>query len=75
MVAAIYDWPIEIQCRICGLTYITTVNSDDFRDWYANGTPIQKAFDYLSNDERELFISETCGSCFDKMFPPLDNDE
>jgi hypothetical protein len=76
MVAAVYDWPIEVQCRICGVEYVTTVNSDDFRDWYNGISPIQNAFHYLSASERELILSETCGKCFDKMFPPdLDNDE
>ena len=75
MVAAIYQWNLDIRCRMCGVDHVILVNKDDFKDWYVGGVHIQDAFPYLSASERELILSETCGECFDKMFPPLDNDE
>lgn len=75
MVAATRQWNLDIQCRMCGVDYIVFVNKDDFKDWYIGGVHAQEAFPYLSANERELLLSETCGECFDKMFAPLDNDE
>ena len=43
------------------------VNGQDVVDW-KGGKYIQDAMPYLSADERELLISGTCGTCFDKMF-------
>ena len=43
------------------------VNLHDMGRWQ-NGSLIQDAMPYLSADERELLISGTCGTCFDKMF-------
>lgn len=75
MVAAVRDTICEAFCKHCGTEYILTVNKSDMYDWYNGMLPIQQALPYLSASERELLLSGTCGDCFDKMFPPLDNDE
>lgn len=59
--------PIEITCGICREVYTVTVAPDDLYDW-RHGKFAQDAFPYLSAAERELLISRTCGSCFDRMF-------
>ena len=55
------------QCVKCKNVHILLVNSDDLQQW-KDGELIQDAMPYLSADERELLISGTCGTCFDKMF-------
>ena len=54
-------------CRSCSESISLMVNGQDVVDWQG-GKYIQDAMPYLSVDERELLISGTCGSCFDKMF-------
>ena len=56
-----------IYCRYCDKPYNLRVNITDVADWQM-GKYIQDAMPYLSADERELFISETCGVCCDEMF-------
>jgi len=46
------------------------VNPKDLSDWKSEKKYIQDAMPYLSDSEREILISKTCGECFDKMFPP-----
>ena len=76
MVCAVRDLPVDIQCHMCRGWYNVLVNTDDLLDWTSGSLPIQDALGYLSSNERELLISQTCGDCFDKLFPPdLDNDE
>ncbi len=43
------------------------VRFEDYKAW-ENGKVIQDAMPYLTPGEREVLISGTCGSCFDKMF-------
>ena len=56
-----------ITCNSCQKSYDLMVNYKDVEAWM-NGKYIQDAMPYLSADERELFISRTCGPCFDEMF-------
>lgn len=75
MVAAVLDLPVDIECVRCRRWFNILVNRYDLDDWMSGSMPIQEAMEYLSPSERELLLSQTCGDCFDKMFPPLDNDE
>ena len=76
MVAAVYDLPVDIECVHCRRWFNILVNRHDLGDWLSGTLPIQDALGYLSSNERELLISQTCGDCFDKLFTPdLDNDE
>lgn len=58
---------VSQKCNSCGETKTLLVCITDFADWQL-GKYIQDAMPYLSADERELLISKTCGTCFDKMF-------
>lgn len=59
-----------LQCRMCGSSYAIIYNREDMLDWLSGEKFVQDAMPYLSNAERELLISETCGDCFNKLFPP-----
>lgn len=58
---------MDVACNVCHDHFTLTVNTKDIIKWQ-QGTLIQDALDYLSDDERELLISNTCGPCFDHMF-------
>lgn len=62
---------LPVMCRICKDTHILRVHSYDLTRWQ-NGEYVQNAFRYLSADERELLVSNTCPSCWDKIFPDKD---
>tara|TARA_Y100001951_G_C11120801_1_gene172647 strand:- start:229 stop:489 length:261 start_codon:yes stop_codon:yes gene_type:complete len=60
-------------CTICGFQDSFIVDNEDLHAW-KEGAIIQDVLAYLEADQRELLISQTCGSCFDKMFPPNEED-
>ena len=56
-----------VQCRICKDLHHVQFNGHDYVDWQ-DGKYLQDAMPYLTEDERELMISQICGPCFDSMF-------
>lgn len=62
---------VEIKCKICGKTHMFEVNPKGYK-LYEEGMLIQKALPELTPNQRELMISQICGTCFDKIF---ENDE
>lgn len=76
MVAAIHNrsFVLDVQCWNCTKWYSIILNKQDLVD-YSSGSVGISAMDYLNDSERELIMSQTCGSCFDSLFAPLDNDE
>jgi hypothetical protein len=77
MVAANQDrsFVLDVECWHCGKVTVLIVNKEDLIDWMSGAGPIEKILYYLSANERELLISNTCGECFDNLFPPLDIDD
>lgn len=61
-------------CRFCGTTHTLTVDINDYFNWQ-EGTHIQDAMPYLTPAERELLISQTCQTCWDKMFADDEEEE
>lgn len=62
---------------MCQTTYNLTVKEQDHIEWQKGKGPkrhAQVAFPYLTAGERELLISETCDDCFQKLFPPEEED-
>jgi hypothetical protein len=64
-----------IQCSSCGREFPLVVNAEDYENWSRRGVFAQVAFPYLTPDERELLISQTCGDCWEKLFPPEEDEE
>tara|TARA_Y100000296_G_scaffold55069_1_gene63222 strand:+ start:227 stop:469 length:243 start_codon:yes stop_codon:yes gene_type:complete len=58
---------IPAVCVRCGETTIITAKVSDIIAW-KEGELIQNALPYLTKEERELLISNTCGKCFREMF-------
>ena len=63
---------IRATCLRCGETTVIKAKVSDVVAWQ-NGELIQDVLSYLSEEERELLISKTCGKCFDEMFPDSDD--
>ena len=61
------DDAIVVVCRTCKTSHTLLVCLNDFADWQ-RGSYIQDVMPYLSADERELLISQTCGGCWENMF-------
>lgn len=59
---------VNITCRLCKNNYPITAKLNDLLAWKA-GTLIQQALPYLTIDQRELLISNTCNNCYHGMFP------
>lgn len=59
---------VAVPCRLCDTVHDLTVNVEGFVSWQA-GEFIQEALPELDADDRELLISGTCPTCWDKMFP------
>lgn len=58
---------VEVQCIMCKTTHTVKVPKDGYRKWL-NGARIQDVMPELSANDRELLISNICGTCFDQMF-------
>ena len=57
---------VLIQCRMCAKWIVLRVDPDDVLA-FNEGMYIQDACPYLPPDLRELFISQTCGACWDLL--------
>ena len=77
MVAAVHDrsFILDAKCWRCGSVTLIILNKEDLLDWLSGSGSIEDIFDYLSANERELLLSNTCGHCFDSLFKHLDNDD
>lgn len=65
---------VVVPCCFCGDIHEIYPSLDGFIAWQS-GVLIQDAMPELSADERELFISGTCGKCWDEMFGTSDEEE
>lgn len=66
---------LSVCCKICGENKgIRNVSLEGYNNWY-NGVVIQKALPELSDDERELMITNICRQCWDGMFEELEKDQ
>ena len=57
-----------VLCHACHHTFELPVAYEQIVRWLTCGGYIQKAKPQLNAGERELLISGTCNSCFDKLF-------
>lgn len=57
----------SIECGVCHKTKHVTAPAEQFAA-FDRGVFAQRAFPGMSEDDRELLISQTCGPCFDALF-------
>ena len=63
-----------IQCRMCKRVFDVPLTPLQI-ERRKQGEFIQNVAPELSAAERELVISQTCGECFDRLFPPEDLED
>lgn len=63
-----------IPCPKCGKQEVIEVQAPDLYK-YNQGAFMQDAFPYLTPSQRERLMTGICGPCFDKLFPPEEEEE
>ena len=58
---------VVTRCPVCTETHELSVDFGEYEN-YRDGMLIQKAMPSLSDEEREMLITGTCGRCWDEMF-------
>ena len=64
------------RCNTCAQIIEFEVTPEQWKRWN-NGALVQSAFPHLDPGQREILLSGTCGSCFDKLlgvgrgWPPI----
>ena len=68
--------PIRVftSCPMCHRDHVAIVENDDY-ELYCSGEPVSKCFPYIPAAERERFITGICPDCWDRMFPPEEDDD
>lgn len=74
MVASRFNSSVDVCCIQCGKINKILFNKEDMEKWRQGQGSIQNILNYLSASERELLLSQICGECFDKMFPPMEEE-
>ena len=59
----------NVRCNLCSKEYNIIADRNDMEAWVSGDKYIQDALAYLSAAERELLISQTCGICWDILYP------
>lgn len=58
---------LQVECRMCNSEHVITVSKEAYEK-HKNGAHVQDAFPTLNANQRELLISGTCPTCWDKIF-------
>jgi len=58
---------VACMCPFCGSTDVIVVRKKDYVAW-DNGVLIQRAFPYLTANQRERLMTGICPDCWDNMF-------
>ena len=66
---------LTFKCTSCQCEILVEANPGDVERYYKEGVHVQYAFPYLDRDTRELFISGTCGECWDRMMALMGEGE
>ena len=59
---------ISATCRLCKEETTVTITDDQLRRLNAGDEYIQDILPDVDASIREIFITKTCGTCFDKLF-------
>lgn len=61
-------------CPVCGKRSDFNVTAEEYTRWTSGGEFIQNVWPNKSKDEREVMLSGTDTECFNKLFPPEEDD-
>lgn len=59
---------VEVKCVSCKKPHTILVPTAGYKLWASGQAKIQDALPGLSEDERELLMSNICPVCWDKLF-------
>lgn len=59
---------VEVTCVSCKSKHTVLVPTMGYKLWASGQARIQDALPMLSEDERELLMSNICPRCWDKLF-------
>jgi hypothetical protein len=62
---------VSVNCRTCDIEKQFDVNTANYYEWLDRKMFAQDAFPHLDPADREMFISQTCGNCWDSMFAEI----
>ena len=65
---------LKCQCIHCKEYQNIVVSQEELNDFNKGEKNIQFCFPNLSADERELILTQTCGTCFDGLFKTEDDE-
>lgn len=65
---------VKTRCPMCGQVHYVEVDIADYYAWADGYKKAQEAFPYLNAHEREMLISGICHTCWDKLYPPEEDD-
>jgi hypothetical protein len=60
---------INIRCRVCHIVHTLIVDETEWELFMKGERQVQDAFPHLTPGQRELFVTQICDICFDKMMP------
>ena len=66
---------MKVKCKYCKKKITVNVDENKYNSWKNGEGFIQDIMPELSAGEREILISRTCDSCFDKIFLGANNGE
>ena len=69
------DKILQLECAHCDYGEEITVPEADYDAWTGGMKLIQDVFDYLTPAQRELMLSNTCDTCWNKFFPNREEDD
>lgn len=60
---------LDIICKYCNTKQtVSNIDCKDYENWFNGEGFIQDILPYLSVSDRELLMSRTCDTCWNKMF-------
>ncbi len=64
----VYDYKHSIECRDCGDKVVIHCNRVDLIEYTLRFASASEAMPYLSREDREILISNTCPKCYEEVF-------
>ena len=66
---------VQIECVHCGKSIVTAVAREDWNEYYSpdNTRYIRDVFPYLSDEEREMMLSNICPECWEDLFAEFED--
>lgn len=59
---------VKVKCIRCATDHSVFVPDEAYKRWATGKAHIQDALPMLTDDERELLLSDICPSCWNKIF-------